>query len=267
MSSGLGAIGSIFGAASSAKATNDQANAQKRAAELQTQVARELHEHWQLFYAPCDIAAIQEVCAEPSVVPNYALVLNRTSGEAARNFSRAKNQVMYDSNVLCLSDICQSCNYLSSIEALTTSDVTNFGYRWEEQFAFQRNQIVFENRMTHLALGRNLIDQQNAATRLASQIADRVGALAGKSAQNWATLGSYLLSDRGQKQVNDTIGLFKRGFGVTEREKSMSASFATSGDTSETAFQDPALQNTTDSTAPATVESGDWYGQPESQEG
>jgi hypothetical protein len=266
VASALGAVGSIFGAASSAKAANDQAKAQKRAAELQTQVARELHAHWQAYYAPCDITAIQEVCAEPYVTPNYALVLNRTNGEATRNFTRAKSQVGYDSSVLCLADVCQSCNYLSSIEALTTADVVNFGYRWEEQFAFQRNQIVLENRMTHLAMGRNLIDQQNAATRLAAEIAARVGAMAGKSAQNWATLGSYLLSDRGQKQVNDTISLFKRGFGVTEREKSIPAAFGTD-DTKMNIMPEGTQAGVADTANRDALEAGDWWMNSETQEG
>lgn len=266
MGSAVGAIASVFGAGASAKAANDQAKAAKEAAELQTKVARELHAHWKAYYLSCDVTAIQEVCAEPYVAPNYALVLNRTNGEATRNFTRARRQVVADAQSFCIEDVCGSCNYLSSIEALTTADVANFGYRWEEQFAFQRNQIVLENRMTGLALGRNLLDQQNAATKLATAISERVGAMAGQAAQNWATLGSYLLSERGQKQVSDTIGLFKRGFGITERERAPAASFGTSN-VHDVTTAEPALQTTTDSTAPATVESGDWYGQPESQEG
>lgn len=196
--------------------------------ELQTRVARELHAHWKQYYQPCDIAAIQEVCAEPKYVPNYALILSRTLGESSRNFSRAKSQVTADGSVFCIGDVCRSCNYLSSIEALTNSDVANFNYRWEEQFAVQRNQIILENRMTHLALGRNLIDQQQASTKLAAEIATRVGAMAGKAAQNWATLGSYLLSERGQKQADDTIRLFKRGFGVNEQERTPDSGYSTS---------------------------------------
>jgi hypothetical protein len=237
----VGAIGSIFGAASSAKGAADAAKQQKEAAELQTKVARELHDHWKTYYLSCDVAQIQELCAEPYVVPNYALVLSRTDGEAARNFSRAKSQVVADDNIFCLGDDCQSCNYLSSIEALTISDVANFGYRWEEQYTVQRNQIILENKMTALALGRNLIDQQQAASKLSAELASRVGALAGAAAQNWAKLGSYLLSERGQKQVNDTVNLFKRGFGVTGSEPTETASYKTT-------------------TVPeTTVESGDAY--------
>lgn len=268
MSSALGAVGSIFGAASSAKAAKKQAEAQRQAMELQTRVARELHQHWKDNYLSCDVTAIQEACAEPYVTPDYALVINRTTGEATRNFNRARSQSVDDANFFCIADVCQSCNYLSSIEALTSADVTNFGYRWEEQFAFQRNQIVLENRMTHLALGRNLLDQQQAATRLAAEIANRVGEMAGKSAQNWATLGSYLLSDRGQKQVNDTIGLFKRGFGITEREQSDAASYPTFEQAYETKMNivpetgasKPSLDSTQTAETPATV---DWQEQQE----
>lgn len=249
MGAAVGGIASIFGAASSAKGATDAAKQQKQAAELQTKVARELHDHWKNHYQSCDIAQIQEFCAEPYVAPDYALVLSRTNGEAARNFSRAKSQAVADDNVFCLGDDCQSCNYLSSIEALTTADVANFGYRWEEQYAVQRNQIILENRMTGLALGRNLIDQQQAASKLSAELAARVGAMAGAAAQNWAKLGSYLLSERGQKQVNDTVNLFKRGFGVTGSEPTETASYKTSTQT----------ETTTPPPDQRTVESGDAY--------
>jgi hypothetical protein len=209
----IGGAATLGAAALSAGASKSAANSAKEAAQLQTQVARELHDHWKNYYQQCDIAAINEVCAEPVYEPNYALTEGRVRLEVLRNFARARDQSRRTQDIYCIGATCHQCNYLSGIEALTLSDVANFGYRWEEANAVQRNQLRITNRYNQLGMGRNLLNQSGEASRLASDIGLKVGAMAGQAAQNWASLSSYLVSERGQKFVGGIFDLVRKGFG------------------------------------------------------
>lgn len=209
----IGAAASIFGASSSAKAAKQAAEAQREAANLQTLVARELHAHWKSHYQQCDIAAINEICAEPKYEPQYAVTAGRTRTEVLRNFARARDQARRAADVYCVGANAQLCNFMAGIEALALTDAVNFGYRWEENYALQRNQLRLERLYNWLGLGRNLINQSGAAASLAAQIQRSLGAQAGAAANGWLQTAGYLLSERGQNALGQIFGRIGQLFG------------------------------------------------------
>jgi hypothetical protein len=211
----------IFGAASSAKSAKAAANAQKEAAALQTQVARELHDHWKAYYQSCDIKMINEVCAIPPYVPQYDAVMGRTRAEVLREFGRARAQVNRSQNIYCVGQFAQQCNFIAGIEAIALADQTNFGYRREETQKIQLDQVRLENIYRWLGLGRNLLSQSNAASIAASAAASRLGA---QSTNNgWLTLAGFLAGKEGQAlggNIGSAIGKLFSGSTAAEREAS-----------------------------------------------
>jgi len=202
----------IYGASQSSKASAAASQAQLQAAQLNTLVARELHDHWKNYYQGCDIAMIQEVCATPVYVPQYEDVAGRTRMEILRSFARARDQARRCADVYCVGSDAQQCNFLSGIEAIALADSVNFGYRYEETNKIQRDQIRLENIYRWLGLGRNLLSQSNAASQVASAAATRLGAQAGQASNGWLQAAGWALSDRGSKVIGDVInrvgGLF-----------------------------------------------------------
>jgi hypothetical protein len=209
----IGAAASIYASQQSSRASSQASQAQSEAAALQTQVARELHDHWKAYYQPCDVAAIQEVCAEPVFVPRYAETAGRTRMEILRSFARARDQARRCADTYCVGAVAQQCNFISGIEAIALTDAVNFGYRWEENYAYQRNQVRLQRKYDWLGLGRNLLNQSSAASSLASQIANRLGALSGATANGWLQTAGYLLSERGQTALSGIAGRLGRLFG------------------------------------------------------
>lgn len=197
----IGAAAAVYGASQSGKASKEASAAQLQAAQLQTLVARELHDHWKNYYQQCDIAMITEVCATPIYVPQYEDVAGRTRMEILRSFARARDQARRCADVYCVGADAQQCNFLSGIEAIALADAVNFGYRYEETNKIQRDQIRLENIYRWLGLGRNLLSQSNAASQVASSAALRLGAQAGSGANGWLQAAGWALSDRGQKAI------------------------------------------------------------------
>jgi hypothetical protein len=203
------------GAASAQKA---QASAQKDIADMTTKVARELHDHWKTYYRDCDIAAIQEICATEKIEPDYNLEGSLAFNENSRNFARARALVYADDSAMCLSNVCMDCNYLSSIEASTFDDAANFAFRADEASAVLRNQAQIENLHAHLGMGKNLLSQAAGGAQLAAKLSESVAGMQSMAMQNWAKLGGYLISDRGQQQLSKTYNLFARAFGSSAKQ-------------------------------------------------
>ncbi len=212
---GIAAAASIFGSSKSAGASKDAANAQREAAQLQTLVARELHQHWKNYYAPCDIATIQEVCAVPPYVPQYQLWEGRSRLEILRSFGRARQQMQRCQDVYCVGRAAQQCNYLAGIEAVALVDSVNFGYRFEESQRIQLNQLRLQNIYNQLGLGRNLLQQSSAASGLASAAAYRLGAQAGQATNGWLQAAGWLQGESGKRLLGQvTEKLFPSGGGM-----------------------------------------------------
>jgi hypothetical protein len=231
----------IFGASQSSKASKAAAQAQLQAAQLNTLVARELHDHWKNYYAGCDIAYIQEVCATPVYVPQYEDVAGRTRMEILRSFARARDQARRCADVYCVGSDAQQCNFLSGIEAIALADSVNFGYRYEETQKIQRDQIRLENVYRWLGLGRNLLSQSNAASQVASAAALRLGAQAGQASNGWLQAAGWALSDRGQKAIGDVINRVGGLFGSTPQiAESPSAGGQLYGQSENSSFSSPA---------------------------
>jgi len=207
----IGAAATIYGASQSAKASQQASQAQSEAAALQTQVARELHQHWKDYYRQCDIDKITEVCATPLYVPKYTETAGRTRLEILRSFARARDQARKCADAYCVGSAAQQCNFISGIEAIALADSVNFGYRYEENTKITRDQIRLENIYRWLGLGRNLLSQSNAASQAASAAAARLGAQAGMASNGWLQAAGYLLSDRGQTLANKIFDRFSSG--------------------------------------------------------
>lgn len=210
----IAAVAGVASAAISASASSKAAATISEAAELQSLVARELHEHWKAYYQQCDIMNINEVCTAPIYAPEYQLVEGRVRLEALRTVATNRDKARRTQDIYNVGASCQTSQYLAGVEAMMLTDSANYAYRWERTNVQQREQLRIANRFKGLALGRNLLSQSMAASALAASISGRVAALQGQAAQNWATLASYLTSERGQKQVNDAWDVFKREFGV-----------------------------------------------------
>lgn len=210
----IGVVASVAGAVISAQGAKKAANTMKEAAELQTEVSRELHEHWKAYYAQCDIANIEEVCSEPEYVAQYPLVEGRVRLEALRTIASNRDKARRNQDIYNIGATCQTYQYLAGVEAMMLTDNANYAYRWEKTNVQQREQLRIANRFKGLSLGRNLLAQSAAASALAASIAGRVAALQGQAAQNWATMASYLTSERGQKQIGDAWEIFKKDFGI-----------------------------------------------------
>jgi hypothetical protein len=200
---GIGAAASIFGSSSSSSAAKAQAQAQKEAAELQTRVARELHEHWKAYYRDCDIAYIREVCAIPVYVPQYETVQSRTRMEVLGSFGRARQQMLRACDIFCVGKVAQDCNFIAGIEAIALADAMNFGYRREENLKIQLDQMRLDNQRAALALGRNLLDQSRAASTVAAGVGARVGAQAGNAANGWLQFAGFLNTPEGKRLLGD----------------------------------------------------------------
>ena len=230
----------IFGASQSSKAAKAASQAQLQAAQLNTLVARELHDHWKNYYQPCDIAYIQEVCATPVYVPQYEDVAGRTRMEILRSFARARDQARRCADVYCVGSDAQQCNFLSGIEAIALADSVNFGYRYEDTQKIQRDQIRLENTYRWLGLGRNLLSQSNAASQVASAAALRLGAQAGQASNGWLQAAGWALSDRGSKVIGDVVNRVGNLFGSTPQiAESPSAGGQLYGQTENSSFSSP----------------------------
>lgn len=199
----IGGAATIFGSQSSSKAAKASADAQREAAQLQTQVARELHEHWKAYYSQCDIAYITEICAIPAYVPQYETVASRARMEILSSFGRARQQLYKCQDIFCVGKIAQDCNFISGIEAIALADAVNYGYRREESLKIQLDQMRIDNIRAGLALGRNLLDQSRAASSVASGVASRTGAQAGSAANGWLQFAGFLNTPEGKKLTSD----------------------------------------------------------------
>ena len=195
----IGGAAAIFGSSSSAKAAKASANAQREAAQLQTQVARELHDHWKAYYAACDIAYIQEICAIPVYTPQYETVSARARMTILAAFGRARQQLYKCQDVFCVGKIAQDCNFISGIEAIALADAINYGYRREESLKIQLDQMRIDNQFKALGLGRSLLDQSTKASSVASGLASRTGAQAGSAANGWLQFAGFLNTPEGKK--------------------------------------------------------------------
>lgn len=209
----IGAAATVFGSSSSASASKASAQAQKEAAELQTRVARELHEHWKAYYRDCDIANIQEICAIPAYVPQYETVQSRARMEVLGSFGRARQQLTRCYDIFCVGKIAQDCNFIAGIEAIALADAMNFGYRREESLKIQLDQMRLDNKNRALALGRSLLDQSRAASSIASGIAARTGAQAGSAANGWLQFAGFLNTPEGKRLTSDVGKGIQRIFG------------------------------------------------------
>jgi hypothetical protein len=210
----IGVVGSVVAAGISASGQASAAATTKEAAELQTQVARELHDHWKAYYKQCDIDNINELCHAPVYDARYPLIEGRVRLEALRTSAAARDKARRTQDIYNVGATCQTIQYLAGVEAMMLTDNANYAYRWERTNVQQREQLRIANRFKGLSLGRNLLAQSMAASALAAQISGRVAALQGQAAQNWATLASYLTSERGQKQISDAWEIFKKDFGI-----------------------------------------------------
>jgi hypothetical protein len=193
----IGAVASVAASAISASGASKAAATTREAAELQSQVARELHDHWKAYYQQCDIKNITEVCTAPVYSPEFQLVEGRVRLEALRTLSSNREKARRNQDIYNVGAICQTSQYLAGVEAMMLTDSANYAYRWERTNVQQREQLRIANRYKGLALGRNMLAQSMAASALAAAISGRVAALQGQAAQNWATLASYLTSERG----------------------------------------------------------------------
>jgi hypothetical protein len=210
----IGAVASVAASAISASGASKAAATTAEAAELQSQVARELHQHWKAYYEQCDIKNITEVCTAPVYSPEYQVVEGRVRLEALRTVASNRDKARRTQDIYNVGASCQTSQYLAGVEAMMLTDSANYAYRWERTNVQQREQLRIANRFKGLTLGRNLLSQSMAASALAAAISGRVAALQGQAAQNWATLASYLTSERGAKQANDAWEIFKREFGI-----------------------------------------------------
>jgi len=174
------------------------------AAELQTKVARELHDHWKNFYSACDIRTIQEVCAIPAYTANYALVTTRVAAASLREFARARMMVATCQEHFCVTNA--DCNFLVGIEAQATVDTMNFGYRREEGVKEQLDQIRLENRRSFLGLGRGLLKTSSDAAQLAAKLGSALKGWLGSPTQGWLEFAGYLGSPQGKRFADDVIG-------------------------------------------------------------
>jgi hypothetical protein len=57
--------------------------------------ANAIHSVWQSNYLPCELATLNEICAEPDVVANEAIVAQRAIAEAAKIFATKKRKAVY----------------------------------------------------------------------------------------------------------------------------------------------------------------------------
>lgn len=202
---GIAAAATIFSASKSANASQAAASAQREAAQLQTQVARELHEHWKAYYRQCDINTITEVCAVPPYAPQYELWEGRSRLEVLRSFARARDALRKCQDVYCVGRAAQQCNYIAGIEAVALVDSVNFGYRFEESQRINLNQLRLQNIYNQLGLGRNLLNQSTAASQMASAAAYRLGAQAGQASNGWLQAAGWLAGEQGQRALTGAI--------------------------------------------------------------
>lgn len=207
---GIGAAATIFASSSSSSASKAQAQAQKEAAELQTRVARELHEHWKAYYRDCDIRNISEICATPVYVPQYDTVMGRSRLQVLGSFGRARQQMLRSCDIFCVGKVAQDCNFMAGIEAQALADAMNFGYRREENLKIQLDQMRLDNIHRALALGRNLLDQSRAASSIAAGVGARVGAQSGNAANGWLQFAGFLNTPEGKRLLGE-VSLGVRG--------------------------------------------------------
>jgi hypothetical protein len=200
----VGAAVSLFGSKKKNDAAKKASDAQRQAAELQTLVARQLHEHWKNFYMACDIAAITEVCAVPVYAPAYATVQARVAGAALRDFGRARLMIATCQEHFCVTNA--DCNFLSGVEAQATVDAMNFGFRREEGVKEQLDQIRLENKRSFLALGRGLLKTSSDAAQLAAKLGDALKGWLGSPTQGWLEFAGFLGSPEGKRFADDTLG-------------------------------------------------------------
>jgi hypothetical protein len=57
--------------------------------------ANAIHSVWQSNYLPCELETLNEICAEPDVVANEAVVAQRAIAEAAKIFATKKRKAVY----------------------------------------------------------------------------------------------------------------------------------------------------------------------------
>lgn len=221
----LGAVGaavSLFGSKKKNDAAKKAAEAQRMAAELQTKVARELQAHWKQFYAACDIATIQEVCAVPVYAANYAGVQTRVAAAALREFALARLRAATCQEHFCVPNV--ECNFLSGIAAQATVDTMNFGFRREEGVKEQLDQIRLENKRSFLALGRGLLKTSSDAANLAAKLGAALKGWLGSPTQGWLEFAGFLGSPEGKRFADDVVGNVRRLVGSpTESPTSQNA--------------------------------------------
>lgn len=202
----LGAVGaavSLFGSKSKNNAAKQAAEAQRKAAELQTLVARELHDHWKQFYMACDAATITEVCAIPVYAAAYAEVESRVRLAGIREFGRARLQAETCQANFCVTNA--DCNFLSGVEAQAIVDTMNFGFRREEGVKIQVDQIRLENKRSFLALGRGLLKQSSDAANLAAKLGAALKGWLGSPTQGWLEFAGFLGSPEGKRFGDDVV--------------------------------------------------------------
>ena len=219
----IAAGAAIYSSSQSASSSKAASDAQKEAAQLQTQVARELHEHWKQYYMQCDAAAIAEVCAQPKYVPQYALWEGRSRLEVLRTFARARVQLRQSQDIYCMGRAAQQCNYIAGIEAVALVDSVNFGYRFEESQRIQLDALRLQTLYNWLGLGRNLLNQSTAASSLASSAAFRLGAQAGQASNGWLQAAGWLTGEAGQRLIGQIGARLGMGVAQTEAEQRASA--------------------------------------------
>lgn len=192
----------LAGAAQRDKAASRAAQAQIDAANLATLVARELHEHWKVFYRTCDINTIREVCGTLPYAPRYNTVQSRVQAAAIREFQRARLMIDNCNAHFCVTPFNANCNFLTGIEAQAVADNINFGFRREEGVKEQLDQIRLENIRSFLGLGKNLLNTSMAAAKLAGQLGDALKGWAGSQTPGWLKFAGFLGS-KGGKQFTE----------------------------------------------------------------
>lgn len=171
-------------AAASSSATKEKREQQEKQAEFELaknkiaqQIqgrANEIHNIWTSYYLPQELVTLAEVCSEPEVQPNLALVSQRAIAEASKKFSLARRSATYGLNPQHVGVRAEVEFDIATQQADTISGLVLKVVKAERERVNVVNKQNLDNRMAMINAGRghtvNVSSGLNEAAKMYSDL-------------------------------------------------------------------------------------------------
>lgn len=174
----------------------DIARRQNNIADRSTKLAERTHNTWLENHLPCELKALAAACAAAVYSPQYAIATTRAQTDVELAFARQRQEMRRSTSAYCVGSLLSFEREYATTKAMARVDAVAEARRREEGRAITEDQRAQDNRFRLIALGRGLLSQSDAASRLAAQALNSSGVTIASAVNSGAQLlGDVLYRD------------------------------------------------------------------------